>query len=164
MKNPPNNQTDRPGSEERTEVVSEIVSFRLADQDFCIDIMDIREIRGWTPPTPLPRAPDYLLGLINLRGSVLPIIDLAKRLGLKASDANPRDVIIMAMIDGQVVGLVVDGVSDILTARTCDIQPAPQIASETGPGYLRGIIAMEDRMLRLLDLKRVIPPKRGEAA
>lgn len=164
MKTAPNEESGRPAAVEGAEASCEIVSFRLAEQDFCVDIMDIREIRGWTPPTPLPRAPDYVLGLINLRGAVLPIIDLAKRLGLATSDVSPRDVIIVAMIDGQVIGLVVDAVSDILTARARDIQPAPAVGSESGPGYLQGIIAIDDRMLRLLDLRRVIPPKRGEAA
>lgn len=142
----------------------EIVSFRLAEQDFCIDIMDIREIRGWTPPTPLPHAPDYVRGLINLRGSVLPIVDLSKRLGLTTVDASSRDVIIVAMVDGLLIGLVVDGVSDILTVRQSDIQPTPSVGSEGGLGYVQGIMAIDDRMIRLLDLKRVFPTKCGEAA
>ena len=142
----------------------EIVSFRLAEQDFCIDIMDIREIRGWTPPTPLPHAPDYVRGLINLRGSVLPIVDLSRRLGLTTVDASSRDVIVVVMVDGLLIGLVVDGVSDILTVKQSDIQATPSVGLESGPGYVQGIMAIDDRMIRLLDLKRVFPTKCGEAA
>lgn len=142
----------------------EIVSFRLSEQDFCIDIMDIREIRGWTPPTPLPHAPDYVRGLINLRGSVLPIVDLSKRLGLTTVNATAREVIIVAMVDSQLIGLVVDGVSDILTVRQCDIQSTPSVGSEPSQGYVQGIMAIDNRMIRLLDLRRVFPAKCGEAA
>jgi purine-binding chemotaxis protein CheW len=141
----------------------EIVSFRLADQDFCIDIMDIREIRGWTPPTPLPNAPDYVRGLINLRGSVLPVVDLSKRLGLASADATTRDVIIVAMMGANLVGLVVDGVSDILTVNESDIQPTPALGSDSAQGYIQGILAVGDRMIRLLDLRRIFPTRCGEA-
>lgn len=142
----------------------EIVSFRLGEQDFCIDIMDIREIRGWTPPTPLPHSPDYVRGLINLRGSVLPIVDLSKRLGLAKADAGSREVIIVAMVDNQLIGLVVDGVSDILTVNTSTIQATPSVGGDSSNGYVQGIMAIDDRMIRLLDLRRVFPARRGEAA
>jgi purine-binding chemotaxis protein CheW len=142
----------------------EIVSFRLGEQDFCIDIMDIREIRGWTQPTPLPHSPDYVRGLINLRGSVLPIVDLSKRLGLTTADASPRDVIIVAMVDSRLIGLVVDGVSDILTVKQRDIQPTPSVGSDPAQGYVQGIMAIDNRMIRLLDLRRVFPAKCGETA
>lgn len=142
----------------------EIVSFRLSEQDFCIDIMNIREIRGWTQPTPLPHSPDYVRGLINLRGSVLPIVDLSRRLGLPSREGTSRDVIIVVMVDEQLIGLVVDGVSDILTVKQSDFQPTPSVGSETAQGYVQGIMAIEGRMIRLLDLKRVFPTKCGEAA
>jgi purine-binding chemotaxis protein CheW len=142
----------------------EIVSFRLSEQDFCIDIMNIREIRGWTPPTPLPHSPDYVRGLINLRGSVLPIVDLSRRLGLSSREATSRDVIIVVMVDDQLIGLVVDGVSDILTVKQNEFQPTPSVGSDNAQGYVQGIMAIEGRMIRLLNLKRVFPAKRGEAA
>ncbi|MCB1351959.1 MAG: chemotaxis protein CheW [Rhodobacteraceae bacterium] len=142
----------------------EIVSFRLSEQDFCIDIMNIREIRGWTPPTPLPHSPDYVRGLINLRGSVLPIVDLSRRLGLSSREATSRDVIIVVMVETQLIGLVVDGVSDILTVKQTDFQPTPSVGSDNAQGYVQGIMAIEGRMIRLLDLKRVFPTKCGEAA
>lgn len=161
---PPIAATNRDTSDSDAATSREIVSFRLAEQDFCIDIMDIREIRGWTPPTPLPHSPDYVRGLINLRGSVLPIVDLSKRLGLTTVDATSRDVIIVVMVDSHLIGLVVDGVSDILTVQESDIQPTPSVGSEAAHGYVQGIMAIEDRMIRLLDLRRVFQAKCGEAA
>jgi purine-binding chemotaxis protein CheW len=142
----------------------EIVSFRLAEQDFCIDIMNIREIRSWNPPTSLPHAPPYVRGLINLRGSVLPIIDLADRLGLPSVEATERNVIIVAIVDQQVVGLVVDGVSDILTVREEDLQATPSFGTDASQAYVQGIVAIDSRMIRLLDLRRVFPGSIGEAA
>lgn len=155
-------ETAPPGTD--SSAYREIVSFRLSEQDFCIDIMNIREIRGWTPPTPLPHSPDYVRGLINLRGSVLPIVDLSRRLGLATREATSRDVIIVVMADDQLIGLVVDGVSDILTVKQEEFQPTPSVGTDNAQGYVQGIMAVEGRMIRLLDLKRVFPTKCGEAA
>jgi purine-binding chemotaxis protein CheW len=155
-------EVERPGAD--IPEYREIVSFRLSEQDFCIDIMNIREIRGWTLPTPLPHSPDYVRGLINLRGAVLPIVDLARRLGLASREATSRDVIIVVMVDDQLIGLVVDGVSDILTVKQADFQPTPSVGTDGAQGYVQGIMAIEGRMIRLLDLKRVFPTRRGEAA
>lgn len=142
----------------------EIVSFRLVGQDYCVDIMNVREIRRWSAPTSLPHSPDYVRGLINLRGAVLPIIDLATRLGLPSLEATSRNVIVVASVEGQLLGLIVDGVSDIVSLRDGDIRPAPAIAAQHGQGYVQGILSIEGRMIRLLDLQRVFPTRAGEAA
>ena len=94
---------------------NEFVAFRVGAQDFCVDIMGVREIRGWTPATPLPHAPPFVRGVINLRGAVLPIVDLAMRFGLGLTEPTPRSVIIVVHVHQQIVGLLVDAVSDILT-------------------------------------------------
>ncbi|MFT6104986.1 MAG: purine-binding chemotaxis protein CheW, partial [Paracoccaceae bacterium] len=91
----------------------ELLSFRVAEQEYSVDIMSVREIRGWSRATPLPHAAAHVCGVINLRGTVLPIIDLAKRLGLEVLAATERNVIIVVQVNGQTVGLVVDAVSDI---------------------------------------------------
>src|SRR5260221_12200767 len=108
----------------------ELIAFRIGAQEFCVDIMSIREIRGWTPATALPQSPSYVRGVINLRGAVLPIVDLAARLGFAMSEPTARHVIIVAQVGAQVVGLLVDAVSDILTVTDDVIQPTPDIASE----------------------------------
>ena len=86
----------------------ELISFRVGAQEFCVDIMDVREIRGWTPATALPRSPGFVRGVINLRGAVLPIVDLAARLGFESADPTARHVIIVAQIGAQLVGLPVE--------------------------------------------------------
>ena len=142
----------------------ELISFRIGAQEFCVDIMAIREIRGWTPATALPQSPAFVKGVINLRGAVLPIVDLASRLGFESTEVNDRNVIIVADIGGQVVGLLVDAVSDILTVTDDVIQPTPDVASETAKTFVRGLIAMDGRMISLIGLERVLPELEQEAA
>ena len=135
----------------------ELVAFRVSGQDFCINIMDVREIRGWTPATILPHAPDYVMGVINLRGSVVPIVNLATRLNLATRVLTARHVVVITVIKHQIVGILVDAVSDILSVPSGAIQPTPSIASDTTRAFVEGVIAIEDRMLRMLDLKAVLP-------
>ncbi len=142
----------------------ELISFRIGAQEFCVDIMAVREIRGWTPATALPRAPDYVRGVINLRGAVLPIVDLAARLGFAATEADDRNVIIVAQIGQQVVGLLVDAVSDIVSVTDADIQPTPEVASDTARTFVRGLIANEGSMISLIGLENVLPDIELEAA
>jgi purine-binding chemotaxis protein CheW len=142
----------------------ELISFRIGEQEFCVDIMVVREIRGWTPATPLPRAPSYLCGVINLRGAVLPIVDLAARLGFDATDPTQRHVIIVAQIGKQVVGMLVDAVSDILTVSDEIVQPPPDVASEMVRNFVTGLLAIDGRMISLISLDRILPNAELEAA
>ncbi|MXN44552.1 chemotaxis protein CheW [Shinella kummerowiae] len=142
----------------------ELIAFRIADQEFCVNVMSVREIRGWTPATAMPHAPSYVLGMINLRGAVLPIVDLSQRLGMKAAEPTDRHVIIVAQVGLKVVGLLVDAVSDILTVTDENIQPTPDIANEAEKGYARGILAMEGRMICLIELDSLFPHTESEAA
>lgn len=145
--------------------VREYVAFRLADQDFCIDISAVREIRGWSPTTPMPRTPDYISGLINLRGTVIPILDLSLRFGFCKTETTPRHVIIVVQIDNQSVGLLVDGVSDILTVSADSLQPTPEVGADPARAFVSNVIASEDgRMIRLVDLSQVAPARIGAAA
>ncbi len=145
------------------EDVNELIAFRIAQQDFCFNIMSVREIRGWTPATVLPHAPSYVRGVINLRGAVVPIVDLASRLGLDVPEPTARNVIIITQINGPIVGLLVDAVSDILSVTDKEVQPTPDIAAN-GSQFLSGIITREDRMIRLLNLSAILPEKTGVAA
>ena len=135
----------------------ELISFRLAAQDFCVDIMAVREIRGWTPATALPGSPDFVCGVINLRGAVLPIVDLAFRLGFDTTDPTAKHVIIVAEIGGQMIGMLVDAVSDILTVTDDAIQPTPDVASDAARSFVRGLLATEGRMISLISLDHVLP-------
>ena len=142
----------------------EFIAFRVGVQEFCIDIMSVREIRGWTPATALPHAPTYVRGVINLRGSVLPIIDLAERLGFPATDASARQVIIVVQIGTQIIGLLVDAVSDILTLSTEMIQATPDVATDDHLGFVRGMLAIDGRMIGLIELDSIMSPEVEEAA
>ena len=142
----------------------ELIAFRIGDQEFCVNIMSVREIRGWTPATAMPHAPPYVLGVINLRGEVLPIVDLSQRLGMKAAEPTVRHVIIVAQVGPKVVGLLVDAVSDILTVTHENIQPTPDIANEAEKAYARGILAIEGRMICLIELDSLFPHTESEAA
>ena len=142
----------------------ELIAFRIGDQEFCVNIMSVREIRGWTPATSMPHAPPYVLGIINLRGAVLPIVDLSLRLGMKPVEPTVRHVIIVAQVGPKVVGLLVDAVSDILTVTPENIQPTPDIANEAEKAYARGILAIEGRMICLIELDSLFPHTESEAA
>ena len=142
----------------------ELIAFRIGEQEFCVDIMSVREIRGWTPATPLPRAPGFMKGVINLRGAVLPIIDLGARFGLRTSEPTARHVIMVARIGSRTVGLLVDAVSDIITVTDGQIQPTPDVACDQVKTFVRGIFAIEGRMISLVELDRVLPEPEAEAA
>lgn len=142
----------------------ELIAFRIGDQEFCVNIMSVREIRGWTPATPLPHTPSYIMGVINLRGAVLPIMDMSSRLGMKPVEPTARHVIIVAQVRSQVVGLLVDAVSDILTVTDEQIQPTPEISSDLEKQYARGILAIDKRMICLVELGALIVDTESEAA
>jgi purine-binding chemotaxis protein CheW len=133
----------------------EIIAFRLHDQEFCVKTTTIREIRGWAPSTPIPHAPKEVIGVMNLRGTVIPIIDLAHKLGMKTTVANERSAIVVAEVHNMVVGLVVDRVSDILTIGADQIQPVPEVTTSFDKVYAEGIIAHENGMICFLNLSRM---------
>jgi purine-binding chemotaxis protein CheW len=136
----------------------DVVSFRVAEQDFCIDIGVVREIRGWTPTTVLPHSQDYVKGVVNLRGSVVAVVDLSARLGFGPTHPSPRHIIIIVMIGDQTVGLLADVVSDILTIDDTSLRHVPDIASEVARDFISNVVTFEDgRMLRKIDLARVLP-------
>ena len=144
--------------------VRELIAFRIGEQEFCVDIMSVREIRGWTPATPLPRTPGYMKGVINLRGAVLPIIDLGARFGLTTSEPSERHVIMVAHVGGRMVGLLVDAVSDIIQLTDEAVQPTPDVASEQVKAFVKGIFAIDGRMISLIELDQIIPEAEAEAA
>lgn len=144
--------------------VRELISFRVGDQQFCVDIMQVREIRGWTPATPLPHAPPYVMGVVNLRGAVLPVIDIAARLSMGAAAPSPRHVVIVVWIRGKLVGLLVDAVCDVLNVPDEALQPAPDVACDTVNAFITALITVDERMLGLIALDSLLPAAEAEAA
>jgi purine-binding chemotaxis protein CheW len=137
--------------------VHELIALRIGAQEFCVDVMSVREIRGWTCATPLPQAPSFVCGIINLRGAVLPIVDLAARLGFPPAEPSARHAIVVVQIGGQTVGLLVEGVSDIFTIADDQIQPTPDVASDMAKRFVRGVIATEGRLISLISIDSVLP-------
>ncbi|MBI1171171.1 chemotaxis protein CheW [bacterium] len=134
----------------------EFVTFSAGEQSFSIEITQVREIRRWSPVTALPHAPHEVLGVMNLRGSVIPIYDLAARFGLGQTPENPRNVIVVAMHGGQTVGLLVEAVSEILSVSREQIQETPDIRSEMARQSITGVIPIENGMTRVIDLGAVL--------
>ena len=141
----------------------EFVAFVSAGPDYCVDIGIVREIRGWAPPTPMPHSPDFVQGLFNLRGAVIPIVDLAARLGLPPTGASDRHVVIVVSIRDQFWGIVVDAVSDILSVPEAALQKTPDVGSPKTNSFVSSGISHEGRMLRMIDLQ-VLLPVAGEVA
>ncbi|MCO5730584.1 chemotaxis protein CheW [Rhizobium sp. SSA_523] len=133
----------------------EIIAFRLGEQDFCIRTTAVREIRGWCPSMPIPNAPDYVLGVINLRGNVIPTIDLSHRLGMVAAERTDRSAIVVAEAGSSVIGLVVDQVTDMLTVPVDQLQPVPDVFTGFDSRYCDGIITHETGMICFVNLGRL---------
>lgn len=144
---------------------NDFVCFRIGEQDYCINIEVVREIRGWSPATVLPHAPHHVTGVINLRGAVVAVVDLAARLGLGRTEPTPRHVVIIVALGNQTVGLLADVVSDIMGIDEAAMKPVPDVASDGAGAFITNVITLDDgRMIRKLDLGAVLPGQDIEAA
>lgn len=135
----------------------EFVAVALGDQQFAIDIMSVREIRGWTTSTPLPKSPDFVRGMINLRGVILPVLDLRARLGLGTSEVGASSVVVVVQVAGREAGLLVDAVCDILQVDETAIQPTPDVGSPEAREFVRGLVTTGDGICSLLRLDSLAP-------
>lgn len=141
---------------EQDTTAKELLTFQLGAQEYALDIMSVREIRGWTKTTPMPHAPVFMRGVINLRGTVLPVMDLAARLGLPPTETTERNVIIVVKCNECMTGLLVDAVSDIIALSTDDMQPPPDTGADALSNTIRALSLIDDRMIRILELENVI--------
>ncbi|MDB2408046.1 chemotaxis protein CheW [Jannaschia sp.] len=148
--------------EKRVEAV-ELLTFQCGGRAFAVDIMAVREIRSWSAPTPLPHAPSFMLGMVNLRGSVLPVMDLALRLGEEKTVENPRNVIIVIQQGTRVHGLLVEAVSDIVHPTSEQLQEVPKVTSDEETSMADRLFVVEDSMVQILSMERVLPPLPGLA-
>ncbi|WP_300297008.1 chemotaxis protein CheW [Ferrovibrio sp.] len=136
--------------------VREYLTFAAAGQEYGIDILSVREIRGWTVETPLPNSPAAVRGIINLRGQVVPIYDLRIRLGAERSTPSAIHVVIVVEAASGFYGLLVDAVSDILSVADRELQPVPQTGMDADHAFLTALLARDDRMVSLLDLDLLV--------
>jgi purine-binding chemotaxis protein CheW len=142
----------------------QVLSFEVGAQTYCVPVSAVREIRGVTPPTPLPEAPPYVRGVINLRGQVMPVIDLSWRLGKGVAQDGARQVIIVVENQSDVAGLLVDAVCDSFTVEAEQINPPPAMGDgEDSPLVSAVITSGEGAMTVLLAVSRILPERAPEA-
>lgn len=134
----------------------QLITFQLGDQVLGIDIMAIREIRAWSPATPLPNVPAHVRGVVNLRGVVLPVLDLRHRLGWGLTDPSARHVIIVVRVGEQLQGIIVDAVNDIVTVGLEAMQPLPDIGDAVAANFLEGLATIDQRLILVLALERLV--------
>ncbi|MDJ0820454.1 MAG: chemotaxis protein CheW [Paracoccaceae bacterium] len=134
----------------------EFITFSAGGQNFCLEITQIREIRRWTTVTALPHTPPDVLGVMNLRGAVIPIFDLSARFGLGKTTENERNVVIVAASGDTTIGLLVESVSEILSVDKDAIQETPDIKSDMTKLSILGVISVEDTMVRVVNLETVL--------
>lgn len=147
-----------------SEAAQELIVLRIAGQTFATDIMSVREIRGWTASVALPHAPDYMLGMINLRGQILPVIDFAARLGLPAATPNAASVVVVCELGDQLIGLLVEAVCDIIAVAPADVQPTPDVGAPEVTEFVRGVITTPEGIVTLLALEALRPVPEALAA
>jgi purine-binding chemotaxis protein CheW len=134
----------------------EFLTFRLGGEEYGIDILRVQEIRSYEQPTRIANSPDFLKGVVNLRGVIVPIIDLRVKLNCETADFNAFTVVIVLNIQGRVVGAVVDAVSDVLELSGDAIKPAPTMNAQVDMSFITGIANVGDRMLILMDIQALM--------
>ena len=137
------------------------LTFMLNGEEYGVDILKVQGIQGWTPVTSIPNTPDYVLGVINLRGEVVPIVDLRRRFHLKDVSFGPTTVVIVVKIhdsDGatKAIGLVVDAVSEVYSVQREDIRPAPDFGSTISTEYIKGLVTIQENMVILLEIDSLV--------
>ena len=137
---------------------SEFLSFTLGQEEYGIDIQKVQELRGYETVTRIANAPEFIKGVINLRGIIVPIVDMRIKFNLGTSVYDQFTVVIILNIAGRVMGMVVDSVSDVITLTTEQIKPAPEMGAALDADYLIGLGALEQRMLILVDIERLMSP------
>ena len=143
-----------------TDASEQYLTFMLAGEEYGVDILRVQEIKGWDKVTRIPHTADYVLGVINLRGAVVPILDLRRRFGLEMIDFGPTTVVIVVRVGAgrgeRTVGMVVDAVSEVYNVDTADTKPPPDVCGSVETIFVKALATVEEKMLILLDIDRLI--------
>lgn len=134
----------------------EFLTFVLGDETYALDIMTVKEIRGYEATTKIANAPSYIKGVINLRGDIVPIVDLRIKFGIGEATYNEWTIVIMLNVHDRIVGIVVDGVSDVMNLEDEHIKPAPEFGVAFDSRYLQGLAALQDEMVIIVDIEALI--------
>jgi purine-binding chemotaxis protein CheW len=140
--------------------MKQMLTFMLGDETYGVDILRVQEIRGWSPVTRIPQSPHHVLGVLNLRGSIVPVVDLRMRLNLERAEYTAITVIIVLSVDSghgrRDFGVVVDGVSDVVNVQISDIKQPPDLGAQVDIEYIQGLTTVAEHMVMLLDIDRLI--------
>ena len=134
----------------------EYLTFTLGSEEYAIDILKVQEIRGYDAVTAIANTPSFIKGVINLRGTIVPIVDMRIKFGVGAAEYTPFTVVIILNVGGRVVGMVVDSVSDVISLGAEQVRPAPDFSSAVDTAYLRGLGTLDERMLIVMDIERLM--------
>ena len=135
---------------------TELMSFKLGGEEYAISILKVQEIRGYDAVTRIANAPDYLKGVVNLRGIIVPIVDMRIKFNVGQATYDPFTVVIIMNINGHTIGMVVDSVSDVVTLTPDQVKPAPDLGATVSGEYLQGLGTLGERMLILLDIDKLL--------
>ena len=158
----PNNWSGAGGVQNAT-AQTQFISFAIGDDQYGVDIMAVREIKGWSDITHLPKQPEYVRGVLNLRGAIVPIVDLRCRFGQGLTETTPLHIVIIVQIGGRQVGLIGDRVLDIVSIDASQIQPVPRTAQATTSDFLSGLVTHDNTMIALIDLRNLLSVHDGDA-
>jgi len=137
-------------------VQEELISFAIGDEQYGVDIMAVREIKGWSEISHLPKQPEFVRGVLNLRGVMVPIIDLRCRFGGGLTEATPLHVVIIVQIEDQQVGLLADRVLDIVAFESSQVQPVPHVSRNSRTEFLSGLLTIEGGMIAMIDINYLL--------
>lgn len=144
------------GARAQGAVQEELISFAIGDEQYGVDIMAVREIKGWSEISHLPKQPEFVRGVLNLRGVMVPIIDLRCRFGGGLTEATPLHVVIIVQIEDQQVGLLADRVLDIVAFETSQMQPVPQVSRNSRTDFLSGLLTIEGGMIAMININHLL--------
>ena len=142
--------------QKRTEPVNQWVTFRLGDETYGVNVMQVQEVLRISEIAPVPGAPDYVVGIINLRGNVVTVIDTRKRFGLYPKDPDDSSRIVIIEADNQVIGILVDSVAEVVELRGSEVEAAPNVGNEESSRYIQGVTSRNGELLILVDLNRFL--------
>lgn len=143
------------------EEIRQFVVFKLGQEEYAVDIMQVNTIERMMPITRVPKAPEFVEGVINLRGEIIPVIDLKKRFGIPSGEITADTRIIIVMLDDLTVGMIVDSASEVVQLPQESIEPPPSVAGNVSSEFLEGVGKLGDRLLIILNLEKILRP--GEA-
>lgn len=136
--------------------IEQFLTFMLGEELYGVDILKVQEIRGWSEPTQIPNAPEFIRGVMNLRGAIVPILDLRRRFGMDETEFTKYTVVIVVNVQDRTIGMIVDAVSDVVDLNTTDIRPSPDFGASIDASFIRGLSPQEEQMVIVLNVDAML--------